>query len=109
MGGCSPDDPNARETPTEKTEWSVLQAVEYQNRSTLLRQPEVRQLQGYEVLGVRGVKGSNVWVLLKPGAPPYYKQVPEENYAVPKSLVDQLRKERRLSYAVETVLLSRIE
>jgi hypothetical protein len=104
---CSPADPNARETPGERTEWSVLQSVEFDNRRVPVQEPVIKNAQGYEVLGMRGVKGSNVWVLLKPEAPPFYKQLPSENYSVPKALVEQLIRERRLSYTVEAVLLSR--
>ena len=106
---CSPADPNPRETPGEKTEWSVLQSVEFDNRGVPIQGPVIKKVQGFEVLGLRGVKGSNVWILLKPQAPPFYKQLPSESYLVPKALVEQLIRERRLSYTVEAVLLSRPE
>jgi hypothetical protein len=106
---CSPFDPDARETPTEKTEWSVLQVVEYKNRAAPLREPVLQLVGEHEVLGVRGLRGQNIWVLLKPKAPPFYKQMPQGNYEIPKELVDRLARERRLSYTVQEVLRSHLE
>lgn len=103
---CS--DPEARETPNEKREWSVLQAVEYQQRSVPVNEPNVQRVGEFEVLGVRGLQGQNIWVLLKPAAPPYYKQMPAGNYDLPKDLVDRLVIQHRLSYTVEQVLASHV-
>lgn len=103
---CS--DPDARETPGEKAEWTVLQGTELENRAIPTTEPVFKVESGYEVLGVRGLRGGNVWVLLKPSAPPYYKQMPSGNYEVPKELVDKLVSEHRLSYTVEQVLQSHV-
>ncbi|MED5622482.1 hypothetical protein [Ideonella sp. BN130291] len=103
---CS--DPDARETPGEKAEWSVLQGVEYQHRASPLGEPVVLGVGEREVLGVRGLDGQNIWVLLKPSAPPFYKQMPQGNYTLPADLVDQLIRQRRVSYTVEQVLASHI-
>jgi len=106
LWACS--DPDARETPDEKTEWSVLQSVEFQYRGIPTAEPVFRVLNEYEVLGVRGLRGENVWVLLKPKAPPFYKQMPAANYEVSRELVERLARERRLSYTVEQVLVSHV-
>ena len=105
---CSRFDPDARETPGEKTEWSVLQSVEYKNRGTPVGEPVFQVVNEYEVLGVRGLRGENIWLLLRPTAPPFYKQMPQGNYALPKELVDRLVREHRLSYTVEQVLASHV-
>jgi hypothetical protein len=104
--GCS--DPEARETFGEKTEWSVLQSIEFEKRAVPISEPLLLVVNGYEVLGVRSSRGENVWVLLKPAAPPFYKQMPQGNYEVPKRLLARLRREHRLSYTVEQVLESRV-
>jgi hypothetical protein len=104
LGACS--DPDARETPGEKIEWSVLQSVEYKNRPSPTTEPVVLVVNEYEVLGVQGLRGENIWLLLKPKAPPFYKQMPKGNYEVPKELVDRLVREHRVSYTVEQVLAS---
>ncbi len=105
---CSPFDPDARETSTEKTEWSVLQYVEYKNRKIPVSEPVLQVVAEHEVLGVRGLRGENIWVLLKPKAPPFYKQMPQGNYEISKELIERLVRERRLSYTVEQVLTSHI-
>jgi hypothetical protein len=106
MTACS--DTEARETPGEKNEWSVLQAVEYKQRSVPVTEPSVQRVGDFEVLGVRGFQGQNIWVLLKPMAPPHYKQMPAGNYDLPKDLVDRLVAGHRVSYTVEQVLSSHV-
>ena len=101
-------DPDLVETFGEKSEWSVLQIVESQERTTALSEPVVRTINEHEVLGVKGLSGENLWILLKPSSPPFYKQMPEGNYALPVALVKKLESERRLSYTVTHVLRSHV-
>jgi hypothetical protein len=61
-----------------------------------------------EVLGVKGESGENIWILLRTESPPFYKQMPGGQYDLPLALVDQLEKERRLSYTVAVVLRSHV-
>ena len=103
--GCS--GPNSRDSQTEKAEWALLQSVEVSHRDTPIVAPTVLEAWDHEVMGVRGFDGQNIWVLLKPNAPPYYKQIPRGNYELPEEFVEQLIKDRRLSYTVEHVLVSR--
>lgn len=84
----------------EKTEWSILQGIEYQERGKLLAEPSIRTIDQSEVMGVRGQADVNVWLLLKVQSPPYYKQIPEGNYEISSSLLDQLEREHRVSYTV---------
>ena len=106
LSACS--NPDARETPGEKTEWSVLQGVELGNRNIPTIAPVFKVVGAYEVLGVRGLRGENVWIMLKPTAPPFYKQIPSGNYDISKAFVDSLVREHRLSYTVEQVLESHV-
>lgn len=100
--------PDLVETRGEKAEWSILQAIEFQERSNLLSQPTFRKIGTSEVLGLRDMRGKNTWVLLKVQSPPYFKQMPTANFEVPKALVDQLAKESRASYTVVQVLRSHV-
>lgn len=102
--GCS--GPDSRDSQTEKAEWALLQSVEASHRGTPIVAPTVLNAWDHEVLGVRGFDGQNIWVLLKPQAPPYYKQIPRGNYELPEEFVEQLIKDRRPSYTVEHVLVS---
>lgn len=105
IAACSPDD---QESPRAKREWSVLQVVEFESRGRPMSQPIIRRIEEFEVLGVKGRNGENVWVLLRPSSIPYYKQLPSEiEYDVPKTLVDQLVRDGRLSERVTQHLRGR--
>jgi hypothetical protein len=97
---CS-DDP---ESPQAKHEWSILQTVEYSTRAMPISAPEFRTEAEYELMCVRGQSGTRIWIMLKPGAAPYYKQMPAAQFSVSKSLVNKLVLERRVSDTVAHVL-----
>lgn len=100
--------PELIETFGEKSEWSTLQAIESEARNVGLNAPIVRTMHNREVLGVKGESGENIWILLRTESPPFYKQMPGGQYDLPVALVDQLEKERRLSYTVAGVLRSHV-
>jgi hypothetical protein len=100
--------PELVETFGEKSEWATLQAIESDGRDAPLSAPVVRTMHDREVLGIKGESGENIWILLRTESPPYYKQMPAGQYNVHDSLVDQLEKNRRLSYTVEAVLRSHV-
>jgi hypothetical protein len=89
---------NGPESPQSKSEYGALQITEYEARNSPLSDPIVRKVQGFELLGVRGQNGQNVWVLLRAQAEPYYKQMPPgAYYSVPEALVQRLESENRVS------------
>jgi hypothetical protein len=99
--------PDAVETFGEKREWSILQSIEASNRSNLINEPKFMIAYGYEVIGLKDNDGKNVWIMLKPESPPYYKQMPPDvNYLIQKNLVDQMVREQRLGYTTMMVLRS---
>jgi hypothetical protein len=100
--------PELVETPGEKSEWSTLQSIAFQTRETSLSEPVVRTVFDHEVLGVKGASGGNIWILLRPESPPFYKQMPEGQYDLPVDLVEKLDRQHRLSYTVGAVLRSHI-
>lgn len=102
------DNPNLVETFGEKAELSVLQGIELQEREYPLTEPVIRIFGDSEVLGVRGIAGSNIWVLLNVQSPPFYKQLPKGNYEIPETLVRKLQQEQRASYTVIHVLQSHV-
>jgi hypothetical protein len=86
------------ESPQSKSEYAALQGAELEGRSSQLSEPVVRNVQRFELLGVRGQNGTNVWVLLRARSEPYYKQVPAGvPYSVPEALVQRLEREKRVS------------
>lgn len=100
--------PELVETFGEKSEWSILQAIESQTRNELLSEPVVRVFFEREVLGVKGASGQNIWILLRTESPPFYKQMPKGQYDLPAAVVEKLQHERRLSYTVGEVLNSHV-
>jgi hypothetical protein len=103
---CGYSDPNTRETTTEKTEWSILQIAETASKSRPIKEYELQIINGYEVLGIHGYQSKNIWILLNPSAPPFYKQIPDGNYYIPANVVVKLIHERQVGYTVESVLAS---
>lgn len=108
LSACGETDPNARETAGEKIEWSVLQSAEFKGRNVLETRPAVRSIQGYELLVVLGQDSRNIWIMLNPKSPPYYKQLPAGEFTLPKSYVEQLIHQGKLGYTVEQVLVSSV-
>ena len=100
--------PDLKETLGEKSEWSLLQAVEHQERQSKLAEPIVKTINGSKVLGVRSVGGNNIWLLLNVQSPPYYKQLPEGNYEISREFLSALKANENLSYTVSHVLESHI-
>lgn len=63
-----------------------------------LSEPVFRNVGEFELLGVRGQDGQNVWVLLRARAEPCYKQMPPGvYYSIPEALVGRLEHEKRVS------------
>ena len=106
VNACSK--PDMAETAGEKQEWASLQDVEVSMRNIPLNEPTVRTISDQEFLGVRGSSGTNIWIMLKPESPPYYKQMPQGQYDVPAELVERLNREHRLNYTAGVVLRSHI-
>lgn len=104
VAGCSNQD--SQESLREKQEWAILQAAESSHRNTAISEPIFETDDQYELMSVRGFNGQNIWIMLHPNSPPYYKQMPQGNYVVPQALVDKLVREKQVSYTVEQVLKS---
>ncbi len=66
--------------------------------------PEVRTIGGYELLVMPGADRKNIWVMLNPTAPPYYKQLPEGQFSLSKAYVTQLSQTKRVGYTTGVVL-----
>ena len=108
--GYSFRNPNVTETFGEKSEWSILQEVEYGHRGSKLEGPTFITVGDYEVMGLSDLKGEPIWILLNPKSPPYYKQLPSlEGYSINVELVEQLQHEHRLGYTTYAALNSHLE
>jgi hypothetical protein len=69
------------ESAGNKSEWSVLQGIEYDHRNGQLSSPMVPVISGYRVVGLPKSNGPGVvWVILNPKNKPLYKQLPQDSY-----------------------------
>jgi hypothetical protein len=50
--GCTDSDGDGRESFGDKTEWSILQGLEYENRGKVPATPEFRTVDGYTFMAV---------------------------------------------------------
>jgi hypothetical protein len=91
-----------------KPEWSVLQSIEQEYRNKKFTEPEILNVRGHEVLGVRGKSGQRVWILLNPQASPFYKQMPQGSFEISPELLELIRTSGSASETVLECLASHI-
>ena len=71
------------ESSGSKSEWSVLQGVEYDYRGKPVTAPVVLDLSGHRVAGLPRTDAPGfTWVLLTPKHAPLYKQMPEGQFTL---------------------------
>src|SRR5437867_7615251 len=76
VAGCGQCPTDGRESPGDKREWSILQALEFRHRSVPITGLESQTLEGYEVIVVPGADNQQrTWIMLAPRHPRFYKQV----------------------------------
>ncbi len=108
LSACS-DKGDGRESTGDKREWSILQSIEFGSRSSIPSAPELRVVEGYELLSVPSIDGSTrIWIMLRPKSPPYYKQLPDGNFMIPSSLLNDLVRGHKISSTVEQALRSHV-
>lgn len=100
---------DGRESFGDKREWSILQTREYAARQHLVSAPTFSSADGYVLLTVPSLdRSKNIWVMLFPKSPPFYKQLPQGNYAISHSLLDAIAKQRVASSTVQEALASHV-
>jgi hypothetical protein len=106
--GCAPAI-DGRESGLDKQEWSILQGREYDARQFVVTAPTFSSAHGHVLLVVPSTDGSkNIWIMLSPKSPPFYKQMPQGTYVVSRTLVDVIAKQGLASSTVQEVLASHI-
>ena len=104
--GCAPSTAG-RESFGDKTEWSILQSREFGSRQQLIAKPAFHSVDGYVLLAIPG-RGKNIWVMLSPKSPPFYKQMPQGGYTISRTLLDIVAKQGIASSTVQEVLASHV-
>ena len=107
--GCSPA-VDGRESFGDKHEWSILQVREYAARQLRpVAAPTFSSDAGYVLLTVPNHdKSKNIWIMLSPKSPPYYKQMPQGNYTISRGLFDVIARQGVASSTVQEVLASHV-
>jgi hypothetical protein len=107
LSGCLRTNADEFDELSSKRDYSVLQYFEYEWRGKTIAEPRFEKLEDAEVLGLPALDGhGTVWILLKPSGSPFYKQSIDANYVVPKSMVERLVTQGRVSPTVAAALLS---
>jgi hypothetical protein len=92
-----------------KSEYQALQSVWVTERNSLVPSGEIRKLNGYIIVAFHPeYRGENIWVLLNPKHPPYYKQIPQTNFTISRKEFDAIRRIQGISETVIAVLATRI-
>lgn len=108
ISGCTPPI-DGRESSGDKHEWSILQFREYEARQSLVESPEFTSGGEYVLMVVPNSEGSgNIWIMLSPKSPPFYKQMPQGNYRISRDLLNTIYRQRIASSTVEEVLASHV-
>jgi len=98
------------ESFTNKGEWSLLQGLSYNNRSTPLKGMEFLTLSGNTVVCLPGLDGQRVWIMLDAVGSTRYKQMPDDrNFTITEQQLDEIRKRGKPISTVEQVLTSHLE
>ena len=73
----------SNEELASKEEWSIVQAVESQHSDKPGDKIEVVNMDGYSLVGIPVHDArKEIWIMLNPRNPPYYKQLPKGSYAI---------------------------
>lgn len=86
----------------QKSEWAFLQNIEHQQKNTPISGIKFHSEGEYRAVGIRSEQmGLNVWILLNPQSPPFYKQLPHGQFTLTQ---DEFLKIANSGAVDETVL-----
>ena len=92
-----------------KSEYSILQNIELQNRQNIISKVELKTSGEYTVAGFRADNDKkNVWILLNAKYAPYYKQIPQNRFSLTAEELEKIRETSNVSSTVIAVLETRI-
>ncbi len=100
----------SNEELASKPEWSIVQAVEWHDRDNPGNKIEVGKVDEYSLVGIP-VHDSRkeIWIMLNPRNPPYYKQIPQGTYKLSKEDLKMILTSGIVSSTVENCLKFHIE
>ena len=93
-----------------KPEWSIVQAVEWRHRDNPGNKIEVVKVDEYSLVGIPvGDSGKEIWIMLDPRNPPFYKQIPQDTYRLSKEDLKMILASGVVTSTVENCLKSHIK
>lgn len=99
---------DGRESFGDKREWSILQSLEYNHRTTPISDAEFSDYEAYHLVCVPSSAGGRVWIMLDPRNPPFYKQLPHDSYSLSREQYDRIIATRHATSTVEEALSSHV-
>ncbi len=100
----------SNEELASKVEWSVVQAVEAQHEDKHSGKIEIVKLDEYSVVGIPVPDArKEIWIMLNPRNPPFYKQLPQGSYALSKEDLKTILASGVVTSTVENCLESHVE
>lgn len=90
---------DGRESFADKREWSILQSLQAGHAEPALG-IQFTQHENYRIISLPSISGERLWIMLNPQSPPYYKQMPHDDYDLSE---DQLLQIARAWHPISTV------
>jgi hypothetical protein len=105
---CSPC-ADSEESSGSKSEYSALQGIEYASRDKVVIKPAFASRGRYVLLVVPNErKDGNIWIMLRPEHPPFYKQMPRGSYKISPEILGIVVNRRLASTTVRESLASHV-
>jgi hypothetical protein len=102
-------DGDGRESPGDKSEWSILEMLEARGRGRPISGLEFSQEGEYRILALPAITGERIWIMLNPQNPPYYKQIPHTDYTLTEDQYSQILRTHRPISTVDECLSSHVQ
>ena len=100
---------DGRESFGDKREWSILQVLEDTHRNMPIADIEFPERDGYHFASLQStLSRKRVWIMLDPHSPPFYKQLPHDDYSLSREQYDKIIATRHTTSTVEEVLSSHV-
>ena len=100
----------SNEELASKPEWSIVQSVSSRDRDKPGNNIEVVVIDEYSVVGIPVHDArKEIWIMMNPRNPPYYKQIPKGNYTLSKEDFKNILSSGAVISTVANCLESHIE
>ena len=100
---------DGRESFGDKREWSILQRIEYEQRSKVIEDLEKQKVEGHWLICVPNDSNrSRIWIMMSPASAPFYKQIPAGNYTLSKAQLEDVQKTANPTSTVFEALRSHV-